>query len=418
MTEPSTNLFAEIDENGRLILPDGLVEKYGLRPGSRVRLEDLSGSVSLHRPATSLNKVYIEPTDLCNLTCSMCMRQTWNESMGRMSTETFERILDGLKAFSPLPTVFFGGLGEPLFHPKTVEWVAQAKALGARVELITNGTTLTPKRSQQLIDAGLDVLWVSIDGATPENFADVRLGDHLEAILNNVWHFQSLRRLGHMPKPEIGIAFVAMKRNIRDLPEILKMGKQLKAAYVSVSNVMPYTQEMDAERLYAKTLNNITYIDSPWVRKLNLPKMDLDEHTREVFLQALNSGYAVNFAGNSLSGANDVCNFIENGTTSIRWDGSLSPCWPLMHNHTSYLHGKLHESRRHIVGSVHERSLKELWLDPAYVEYREKVMGFGFAPCTFCGGCDLSEANEEDCIGNEFPACGSCLWSQGVIYCP
>jgi len=62
---------------------------------------------------------------------------------------------------------YFGGIGEPLFHPRTVEWVAQAKAAGARVELITNGTLLTEKRSRQLIDAGLDLLWVSIDGASP-----------------------------------------------------------------------------------------------------------------------------------------------------------------------------------------------------------------------------------------------------------
>jgi hypothetical protein len=62
--------------------------------------------------------------------------------------------------------------------------------------------------------------------------------------------------------------------------------------------------------------------------------------------------------------------------------------------------------------------LLELWNDPDYVTYRQKVQSFAFAPCTFCGGCDLSEANEEDCLGNGFPACGGCLWSQGVIHCP
>jgi cholesterol oxidase len=38
--------------------------------------------------------------------------------------------------------------------------------------------------------------------------------------------------------------------------------------------------------------------------------------------------------------------------------------------------------------------------------------------CTFCGGCDMSESNVEDCFGNEFPTCGGCLWSQGVVQCP
>ena len=39
-------------------------------------------------------------------------------------------------------------------------------------------------------------------------------------------------------------------------------------------------------------------------------------------------------------------------------------------------------------------------------------------PCTFCGGCDCSLANEEDCFGNPFPTCGGCLWAQGIIRCP
>jgi hypothetical protein len=89
-----------------------------------------------------------------------------------------------------------------------------------------------------------------------------------------------------------------------------------------------------------------------------------------------------------------------------------------MHTHVSYLHGKPRLSHRHVIGNVCERSLLDLWLDPEYVAYRERVQGFAFAPCTFCGGCDLSEANQEDCLGNPTPVCGGCLWAQGVIQCP
>ena len=34
----------------------------------------------------------------------------------------------------------------------------------------------------------LDVLWVSLDGATPEGFGDVRLGAELPLILENLRH--------------------------------------------------------------------------------------------------------------------------------------------------------------------------------------------------------------------------------------
>jgi MoaA/NifB/PqqE/SkfB family radical SAM enzyme len=410
--------LAFVDEHGRLVLPKEFAHSFGLKPGSQVRIEQGTNHLRLHRPVTDLAKIYIEPTDLCNLDCTMCIRSSWDEPLGRMSQATFKHILDGLKQLDPVPTVFFGGLGEPLFHPHTIEWVAEVKALGGRVELITNGTTLTEKRSRQLIDGGLDVLWLSLDGATPEGYADVRLGAQLPKILENLIRFRKLRRGGHKPRPLIGIAFVAMRRNIKDLPAVIRLGRQAGATLFSVSNVMPYTEEMQDERLYTGTLRNIAYFSSPWLPRLSLPKMDIDPLTQEAFMQALNSGCNVSFAGNNFSGANDVCNFIGSGSMSIAWDGNISPCWPLMHNHVSYLHGKEHRVRRHVVGNVRQRSLSDLWMDPDYLLYRQKVQGFGFAPCTFCGGCDLSEANEEDCLGNSFPACGSCLWSQGVIQCP
>jgi MoaA/NifB/PqqE/SkfB family radical SAM enzyme len=89
-----------------------------------------------------------------------------------------------------------------------------------------------------------------------------------------------------------------------------------------------------------------------------------------------------------------------------------------MHTHVSYLHGKQRIHQKHVIGNVAEHSLSDLWLDPEYVAYRERLHNFVFAPCTFCGGCDLSEANQEDCLENTFPACGGCLWAQGIVQCP
>jgi MoaA/NifB/PqqE/SkfB family radical SAM enzyme len=320
--------------------------------------------------------------------------------------------------------VYFGGIGEPLVHRRTVEWIAQAKQAGARAEMITNGTLLTDKRSRELIEAGLDLLWVSIDGASPESYADVRLGAELPAVIENLERFKRLRVMlngnlsWHFPKPELGIAFVAMRRNIDDLPQVLNLARRLGAMHFSVSNVLPVTENLQEERLYTKSLRALTYLPSTRVPKLSLPKMDFNELTRNALFQAFNSGFSVSYAGNSWGGANDVCNYVENGSMTIAWNGDVSPCWPLMHSHMSYLHGKVRHSIRHIVGNVRERGLLDVWLDPQYVAYRERVQSFAFPPCTFCGGCDMSESNAEDCFGNDFPACGGCLWAQGVVQCP
>src|SRR3990172_6746911 len=141
-----------------------------------------------------LTKLYVEPTSRCNLACRTCIRNVWDEPSGQMSDATFARIIEGLRAFSPSPDVFFGGFGEPLSHPSIVEMVAQAKALGSKVELITNGTLLVEDVACQLIAARLDALWVSIDRATPESYADVRLGAALPEVIANVERFRALRR--------------------------------------------------------------------------------------------------------------------------------------------------------------------------------------------------------------------------------
>ena len=162
-----------------------------------------------------------------------------------------------------------------------------------------------------------------------------------------------------------------MKRNINDLPKIIKMGHTFGAKYFSVSNVQPATSEMQEDRLYTRTMRNIAYLPSPMLPKLSLPKMDFNEDTQAALTEAFNSGCNVSFAGNNWGGANDVCNFVESGTMSVAWTGDISPCWPLMHTHTSYLHGKPKLSKKHVIGNVREKNIEALWLDPAYVSYHK-----------------------------------------------
>jgi bifunctional DNA-binding transcriptional regulator/antitoxin component of YhaV-PrlF toxin-antitoxin module len=52
-----TTAWAEVDENGRLILPPDVIANYGLKPGARVRLDEGGNFVRMHRPITQLTKV-------------------------------------------------------------------------------------------------------------------------------------------------------------------------------------------------------------------------------------------------------------------------------------------------------------------------------------------------------------------------
>jgi hypothetical protein len=68
-------------------------------------------------------------------------------------------------------------------------------------------------------------------------------------------------------------------------------------------------------------------------------------------------------------------------------------------------------------GIVREKGLAEIWSAPAYVELRQ-LQAFDFSPCSSCNTCEMANDNRQDCSGSPHPACGGCLWAQGLIQCP
>jgi MoaA/NifB/PqqE/SkfB family radical SAM enzyme len=409
--------WLNVDEEGRLILPLDVAEHYGILPGSQVLLKEGSKSLLLQRPITQLSKVYIEPTNRCNLVCRTCMRNAWEEPQGVMAVETWDRVIESLKVLPSRPKVFFGGFGEPLLLPHIAEMVTQAKSVAGSVELITNGILLTEERSRELIKAGLDMLWVSLDGATPESYADVRLGAALPQVLENIRRIAIMRH-ETARQPEIGISFVAMRRNISDLPKLIRMGPRLGVSQFMVSNAFPYTEEICREMLYVQSLDAVDSIPSPWSPRIDLPLMDMNEGGQEAILNTLRNRHNVRMNGVPFGQERGQCPFIEGGSIVISWDGNVSPCLALMHSYPTYLKGQNRNVRGHVLGNLTGQDLKSIWETPDYVAFRKRVQEFDFAPCTWCAGCEMAEKNEEDCFGNGFPTCGGCLWAQGVIQCP
>jgi MoaA/NifB/PqqE/SkfB family radical SAM enzyme len=407
-----------LDEQGHLVLPLELVERFGFVDGAAVRVEERGDAIAFGRTTASLARVYVEPTTLCNLLCRTCIRNVWDEPPGMMSTETFARIVDGVRSLSPLPTVFFGGFGEPFAHPDLLAMLATAKSVGCAVELITNGTMLDEHTRHELVRIGLDRLWVSIDGATPESYADVRLWDALPQVTEDLARLRELRIAHGSGLPRLGIAFVAMKRNIEDLPEVIRLGQRLGADRFSVSNVLPHTPEMREQVLYARSIDAEDVEPSPWAPEVSLARMDLDEPTIERLARVTAGRNGRSLPGRAVGGGANRCPFVEKGSVSVRWDGAISPCLPLLHTHRSYLDFRPRTSHAFSVGNVNERTLAEAWSDPGYVGLRERLLAFDFAPCTTCNSCDMADENLEDCFGSPTPACGGCLWAQGFIQCP
>ena len=85
MITAKPTIWAEVNAQGDLVIPRETAERFGLQPGARVRLEDDTNHVRLHRPVTHLAKVYVEPTIYCNLDCRTCIRNVWHEELGSMT---------------------------------------------------------------------------------------------------------------------------------------------------------------------------------------------------------------------------------------------------------------------------------------------------------------------------------------------
>ena len=217
--------------------------------------------------------------------------------------------------------------------------------------------------------------------------------------------------------PRLGIAFVAMKRNIQDLPRVIDLGKKLGADTFSFSNVLAHTPQMLEEALYQKIPGGNEAV-TEWSPQLWFPKMEINEQTEQILVESLKKGGSIMVSNQDMKLGANRCPFAEKGSLSIRWDGAVSPCLALLHDHENLLGFRKRKSIAHSMGNVRQAGLLEIWDDPKYVALRERVLSFDFSFCTSCNSCNLADSNQEDCFGNIAPTCGGCLWAQGLIQCP
>jgi len=404
-------------ENGHLVVPPELEKKLGLAPGARVEVIADHGRLEILPNIHSLNRLYIEPTSRCNLACRTCIRNTWEEPMGDMDQETFDRVAGQLRRFPHLETVMFGGFGEPTAHPRVLEMVHAVKALGLRAEMTTNATLLDDALVEGLLRERLDTLWISLDGTTEESFETIRAGASLTKVLENLDRLARLNG-GEGHTIEVGIAFVVMKTNLRDVKHLDRLARSVGARRILVSHVLPYSEAMEKEMLCLQTLTLETFTFAPGKTELSLPRIDVNNTTKETLFSLFQGFENLTFMGNRVAVDARRCRFIHGRTSFVRWDGRVSPCMGLLHSHRTYLYGLERRVRSHDFGDVRTGDLFDIWSSKAYADFREKVKAFDYSPCHVCGGCSLLEKNEEDCYGSTFPACGGCLWAQGIIQCP
>ncbi len=172
------------------------------------------------RPATPVGRpmrAMVEVVRACNLRCPLCpVGNGEAEHYANMSPALFQRVVEALA-----PTVSAISLynyGEPLLHPDIAALVRVAHDAGIeQVEITTNGTILPAGVEDALVEAGLDAIRISIDGATQESYAQYRVGGELAKIWKHIDRIRAARERHGSPTPLIEAQFVVNRHNEHEL---------------------------------------------------------------------------------------------------------------------------------------------------------------------------------------------------------
>lgn len=133
-------------------------------------------------PLAAPLSLQIDVSSACNFRCPMCPTGDPKAlaAAGRkprlMDTSLFVKIVRDLRGFSqPVAVIQLFKMGEPLMQKRLPSMVRYIKKVSpfTRVEITTNASLLTPARSRQLIEAGLDQIRISVEHVTADGYRQV-----------------------------------------------------------------------------------------------------------------------------------------------------------------------------------------------------------------------------------------------------
>ena len=185
----------------------------------------------------------------CNVSCVMCPPALRIDKDGarrdpyfRLTLREYQKLSQGLRINS---AHFVGAYAEPLLNKEIFSLVSYAHSQGAFTAITTNALALSEKFSKKLLEAGLDMLSISLHGATRETAEAVMKRSEFDRIINNIRVLQSLKRTMGLTRPEIYFNYVGMRMNIRDLPDFITLAADLGVRFVNLFHLLDGDNAVD-----------------------------------------------------------------------------------------------------------------------------------------------------------------------------
>lgn len=189
--------------------------------------------VQYRRPADGFPWfVNVIVTTRCNLRCQMCRSYESNKDL--KDKQKVFRFFDRLGRWLPTPRMVILTGGEPLLHPDVFDYIRKLSSLGFIPALNSNGVLLDIETIEKLVDAGLGIINVSLDG--DESMHDQqRNGPGLYRGVTDSLHY-----LSNHTDLIIGIVTVISAKSAKGLPALVrKLEKNKRLGGIQFQAIIP-----------------------------------------------------------------------------------------------------------------------------------------------------------------------------------
>jgi len=122
--------------------------------------------------------------------------------------------------------------------------IKYVKSKNAYVKIDSNATLTTEEKANSIINSGIDLISISIDGATKETYEKIRIPAKFEVVIENLKKLVRIRN-EKKSKTQIHIAFVCQLSNFHELPLIIKLADQLGVDQLNSPFVTEYDIKMN-----------------------------------------------------------------------------------------------------------------------------------------------------------------------------
>jgi len=321
-------------------------------------------------------------TTKCNLKCIMCNQAYGKIEELRMNAEVYNKIV---KEFYPfLRTVQLTAIGEPMMTPHLLSKIDDMIHYGVKLEMVTNGVLMKGDALLSKLAASSELITLSLDGATPETFNSIRQGADFHKIIKNIERFNHFRFLTPEEKrTRLNINFILMKRNIRELPDLVDIAANLGVQTIICSHLVLYEKGLEEEMLihHPKLSNQFTAQAAKRAA----------EHKIEIILPPP-------FIESPVTEQSEKCSSIEPPLKESSPDSPATyqgeRCYFLWRRVYIGHHGQVVPcclSGIDAFGSIENQPFPEVWNNPRYQHYRRRVHTLN--PPEHCKTCYLINRN-------------------------